>query len=165
MIVIVDYGMGNVGAIANMLRKCDADVLISSAPCDIERADKIILPGVGAFDHGMQALRAQSLIPLLEHKVLQCKTPLLGICLGLQLLTETSEEGRERGLGWLAAETKRFNFQASTQPCKIPHMGWNNVTFPRAAQADLCGLDAVSRYYFAHSYHVVCHHEPDVRIS
>lgn len=162
MIVIVDYGMGNVGAVANMLRKCQADVLISSAARDIEQADKLILPGVGAFDHGMQALRERALIPLLEFKVLQCKTVILGICLGMQLLTEHSEEGKERGLGWLDAATVKFKFSGPGAPLKIPHMGWNNLSCTASVDGGMGGLDMSARYYFAHSYHVLCRTDHDV---
>jgi imidazole glycerol-phosphate synthase subunit HisH len=162
MIVIVDYDMGNVGAVVNMLRKCNADVLLSASPKDIERADKLILPGVGAFDHGMQALRERNLIPLIEFKVLECKTMILGICLGLQLFTHKSEEGKERGLGWIEAETVKFNFAEPVGPLKIPHMGWNTLSLTRSWDLEECGLDTSARYYFVHSYHVVCRHSQDI---
>src|SRR4051812_30746263 len=110
MIVIVDYGMGNIGSILNMLKKVGAQAKISSAVEDIASADKLILPGVGAFDTGMQNLCASGLSEVLNDKVLVQQTPTLGICLGMQLLTRRSEEGKLPGLGWIDGETVRFRF-------------------------------------------------------
>ena len=108
MIVIVDYGMGNLGSIRNMLKRIGAPSLISSDPSDIEAAAKLILPGVGAFDAGMSRLETLGLLPILNRKVLEERTPVLGLCLGMQLLTRASEEGALPGLGWLDAEAKRL---------------------------------------------------------
>jgi glutamine amidotransferase len=155
MITIVDYGMGNLGSIANVLKKVHAKAAVSSEAAAIERADKLILPGVGAFDTGMKNLTERGLIPLLNAKVLQEKTPILGLCLGMQLLARRSEEGQLPGLGWLDAETVRFKFDGTHDHLKIPHMGWNTlqVCQPHPIFAD---MDAESRFYFVHSYHVVC---------
>jgi len=132
MIVIVDYGMGNLGSILNMLKKIAAPpAKISSDAKDIEQADKLILPGVGAFNTGMQHLRDTGLIPLLNEKVLKAKTPTLGVCLGMQLLAKISEEGELPGLGWIDAETIRFRFDSKTSNLKIPHMGWNTVNIKK----------------------------------
>lgn len=162
MIVIIDYGMGNLGSILNMLKKVDAPAaMISSSPKDIEEADKLILPGVGAFDTGMQRLRETGLIDLLNEKVLHGRTPTLGVCLGMQLITRGSEEGELPGLGWLDAETIRFRFDPKGSGLRIPHMGWNTVT---ALREDSLFKDmyAEPRFYFVHSFHVACRNPEDV---
>ena len=162
MIIIVDYGMGNLGSILNMLKKVGIpDAKVSSLPSDIERADKLILPGVGAFDTGMQRLRETGLIGLLNEKVLSAKTPTLGVCLGMQLLTKFSEEGQLPGLGWIDAETVRFRFDPMKTGLKIPHMGWNTV---KVSQPGTLFLDMYDepRFYFVHSFHVVSHNPDDV---
>lgn len=161
MIVIVDYKMGNVGSILNMLKKIGAPAIVSSDPRDIERADKLILPGVGAFDNGMANLGQMGFMSELNDKVLNEKTPVLGICLGMELLTRGSEEGKLPGLGWIAADTIRFRFDQKSNGLKIPHMGWNSTDVVRADSL-FKGLDGEARFYFVHSYHVVCHNEDDV---
>jgi len=155
MIVVVDYGLGNLGSIANMLKKIGAHAVVSSDPAVVEKADKLILPGVGAFDAGMKNLETRGLIPLLNYRVLEQKTPILGVCLGMQLLCKRSEEGQLPGLGWLDAEVIRFKFDGNIANLKIPHMGWNTLAVrqPHPLFAD---LEAENRFYFVHSYHVVC---------
>lgn len=153
MIVIVDYGMGNLRSILNKFERMDVEAKISADPGDIERADKLILPGVGAFDAAMQNLRQRNLIPVLEKKVLQEKTPILGICLGMQLFSRHSEEGNVEGLGWIDARTIRF--QSNGNGLKVPHMGWNSITVNGGSHL-LDGLGTGSRFYFVHSYHVCC---------
>ena len=161
MIVIVDYGMGNLGSIANMLKKVGAQSRISSDPQVIESADKLILPGVGAFDLGMKNLNQRSLVDLLNVQVMDLKKPILGPCLGMQLFTLTSEEGKEQGLGWLDAQTVRFKFDGVNSHLKIPHMGWNTLQIqkPHPLLEDL-GTDA--RFYFVHSCHVTCNNQEPV---
>jgi len=162
MIVIVDYGMGNLGSILNMLKKVGApEAMASSNPGDIECADKLILPGVGAFDTGMQKLRETGLIGLLNEKILQAKTPTLGICLGMQLIGKISEEGELPGLGWIDAECVRFRFDAGKPPLKIPHMGWNTVKIQRQGTL-FKDMYAEPRFYFVHSYHLVSHNPEDI---
>jgi imidazole glycerol-phosphate synthase subunit HisH len=162
MIVIVDYGMGNVGSILNMLKKVGAPAAkVSADPKDIEQADKLILPGVGAFDTGMQRLRETGLIDLLNEKVIKAKTPTLGVCLGMQLLTKVSEEGELLGLGWIDAETIRFRFDQKKTGLKIPHMGWNTVKIQREG-ALFKDMYAEPRFYFVHSFHVISHNPEDV---
>jgi|SRR5688572_30808791 len=161
MIAIIDYGVGNVGSIANMLQKCGADSRICSSHDEIENADKLILPGVGSFDHGMRKLRELDLVSLLNFKVKQQNTPILGICLGMQLFGERSEEGIERGLGWLDSESVKFRFDPLPGALKIPHMGWNYLE-PGYGSNGSYGFDASSRFYFVHSYHVVCRDPRDV---
>ncbi len=127
MITIVDIGGGNLGSIENMLRKLGYVPSISADPNVIDTAEKIILPGVGAFDHGMRSLRERNLEAVLRDKVLAQKTPVLGICLGMQMLGLASEEGDEPGLGWIAARSRRFGGESWDPRLKVPHMGWNAV--------------------------------------
>jgi glutamine amidotransferase len=155
MIVIVDYGLGNLGSIANMLKKVGAERVISADRSVIESADKLILPGVGAFDTGMRNLCDLHLIPVLNVKALEEKVPVLGVCLGMQLLTLKSEEGSLPGLGWLDAETVRFRFDIANQNLKVPHMGWNFINIKRPSPI-FDGMYEDPRFYFVHSYHVVC---------
>jgi len=161
MIVIIDYGMGNLGSIANMLKKIGAAAVASSEAAVIERADELILPGVGAFDNGMKNLARRGLIPLLNAKVLQEKTPILGLCLGMQLFTQRSEEGELPGLGWFDAETVRFRFGKDQQGLKIPHMGWNYIRIQQPSEL-FAEMPEDLRFYFVHSYHLVCKDERDV---
>jgi glutamine amidotransferase len=161
MIAIVDYGMGNIGSIANMLRKVGASATLTGDPEVLGQASKIILPGVGAFDNGMANLEASGLVPLLNRKALEERVPVLGICLGMQLLSRSSEEGRRPGLGWIAADTKRFQLDSTF---KVPHMGWNYVQ-PAKASPLTAGLPEHSRFYFVHSYHVVCDEPSDVLLA
>jgi len=162
MIVIIDYGMGNLGSILNMLKRVGVkDAKVSSDPKEIEQAEKLILPGVGAFDTGMQRLRETGLIGLLNEKVLKAKTPTLGVCLGMQLLTKISEEGELPGLGWLDAETIRFRFDQKKTRFKIPHMGWNTVQIQREGTL-FKDMYVEPRFYFVHSFHVVSHNPQDV---
>lgn len=161
MIVVVDYGMGNVRSIYNMLKKIGIRPELSGDPEVIEAAAKIILPGVGAFDKGMRHLRERGLVELLNDKILRRRTPVLGICLGMQLMARRSEEGERPGLGWLAADVRRFDFASRPDPLRVPQMGWNTVEvrrrFPLFENAP-----EEPRYYFAHSYHVCCDHAEDV---
>ena len=132
MITIVDYGMGNLGSIRNMLRKIGVDAEITSDAARIAAATKLVLPGVGAFDAGMENLERSGLVPLLGERVRNAEVPVLGICLGMQLMTHRSAEGERCGLGWVDAEALRF---APTNPSlKVPHMGWN-VARPARAEA------------------------------
>ena len=161
MIVIVDYGMGNVGSIANMLKKIGVPSVISADPDRIAAAGKLILPGVGAFDTGMTNLERSGLTPILHDAVMRRGTPVLGLCLGMELLMQRSEEGACGGLGWIEGSAVRFRFPDGSDQLNVPHMGWNSVRpGPRAAL--LRGLPAEARFYFVHSYHVVCDRAEDV---
>lgn len=160
MITIIDYGAGNLISVANSLRKLGVTPTISSNPDDIASAEKLVLPGVGSLGTGMNNLRELGLIDVLHERVLRQKTPILGICLGLQMFTKHSEEGDAAGLGWIDAETKRFSFEGPGAP-KIPHIGWNEVTF-RKAHPILEEVDSGSCFYFAHSYRVLCRDPADI---
>lgn len=155
MIVIIDYGLGNLGSIKNMLKKIGFDAEISSDLSVIAAADKLILPGVGAFDQGMKNLEERGLISLLNQKVLIDKTPILGICLGMQLFTKNSEEGVLPGLGWIDARTIKFDASNSTKKMSIPHMGWEYVHSNRSNPL-MHEMYEEPKFYFVHSYYVQC---------
>lgn len=159
MIVVIDYGMGNVGSILNMLKKIGAKTILSSKVADVAEAEKLILPGVGAFDHGMKNLDGLGLVPVLDERVLRQGTPILGICLGMQLFTHRSEEGVRAGLGWFKGETVRFKMEGQLEELRVPHMGWNTVQ-PMARSPLFEKSGSESRFYFVHSYHVTCE-DPD----
>jgi len=162
MIAIINYGLGNVGSIQNMLKKIGyADVIVSKNEDEINTAEKLILPGVGAFDNGMDKINESGLLPVLNENVLVRKKPVLGICLGMQLLTKGSEEGKRKGLGWINAETVKFSFGSENAELKIPHMGWNFVKNIRLHSLTK-DLDETYRFYFVHSYYVSCKNESDI---
>lgn len=156
MIVIVDYGMGNLASIKNMLKKIGVNSEITASPEKIEAAAKIILPGVGAFDNAMKNIEELGLYDILNQKVLVHKTPVLGICLGMQILMNKSEEGAKQGLGWIQGEVKRFDFRSMSSLLKVPHMGWN-IVYPKDSNHLFKGLIRLPKFYFVHSYYVTCH--------
>lgn len=163
MITIVDYGTSNLGSMQNMLKKIGAASRIAASPSDLDGATKIIVPGVGSFDAGMGKLRESGMIPVLTQKALVDRIPTLGVCLGMQLMTESSEEGVLSGLGWIKAQAVRFD-QKVDPGLKVPHMGWNEVV-PAKASALTANLPADARFYFAHSYHVKCKVAEDVLLG
>ncbi len=160
-LVVVDYGVGNLGSIPNMLRRIGVQATISGDAEVVGAADRLILPGVGAFDAGMGRLRALGLEPILRQRVLAERVPVLGLCLGMQLLFERSEEGTAEGLGWLRGVCARFRTDVAPEGLKVPHMGWNTVELMRLDPI-LGGFDQEPRFYFAHSYHVVASDPEDV---
>lgn len=149
MIAIIDYDVGNIAAVANMLRRLGIDNKITCKPQEVESAERIILPGNGAFDACMKNLRASGLIPLLERKVIQQKTPLLGICVGAQMLGFASEEGIEPGLGWLNMRVRKF---PKLPGLRVPHMGWTEVRPNNAGHYLTSEMESETRFYFVHSY-------------
>jgi len=161
MIVIVDYRMGNLGSIANILRKVGAEAVLSRDADVIETATKLILPGVGAFDEGMRNIGALGLREALDRRAVRDRVPTLGICLGMQLMARRSEEGDSAGLGWLAADVKRFRFGTGHSQLKVPHMGWNTVK-PEKQSLLFDRFVESPRFYFVHSYHVACDDAGDV---
>lgn len=151
MILVVDYNMGNVASVTNMLKRIGAeDVVVSRDAADVQRASKIILPGVGAFDRGIEHLERYGLREPLNEIVVRNGVPALGICLGMQLLMESSAEGSLPGLGWVPGHVQRFSFESGST-LKVPHMGWNYVQAKE--RSPLFDPDKRSRYYFVHSYY------------
>ena len=153
MITIIDYGMGNLGSIFNMFRRIGVASKISGDKNEIMAADKILLPGVGAFDTAMKRINELGLKEILDRKALVDRIPILGICLGMQLLTNTSEEGILPGLGWIDGMTYRFRFENGSH-LKVPHMGWNHVRVLNPCPLTL-DLPLDSKFYFVHSYYVL----------
>ena len=159
MISILDYGVGNLGSISNMFKRLNVPVQLISAPVEVMQAKKLLLPGVGAFDAAMQALADRGLIAPLIESASHRRIPMLGICLGMQLLGRGSEEGRMKGLGLVDAYCRRFSF--SDTRLKIPHMGWNQVRPIRPGPL-LQGFESPPRFYFVHSYHMECMDPSDI---
>jgi glutamine amidotransferase len=151
-VTIVDYGIGNLGAIPNMLRRAGVAAEITSDPERVEQAERLILPGVGAYDAGIRQLRASGLETVLTRKVIEEGTPLLGLCLGMELLSESSEEGDLPGLGWIPGHVVRFRL-APDSGLRVPHMGWNTVEPSEGARDGVDDVLRGARFYFAHSYH------------
>jgi glutamine amidotransferase len=163
MITIIDYKTGNLGSIQNILKRIGEDSVVTSDYDEIARATKLILPGVGAFDTGMRNLTSLNLIDILNKKVIEEKIPVLGICLGMQLLSKGSEEGSLPGLGWIDASTVRFEFEDSTE-YKIPHMGWNFIRQHKTGRL-FDNMYPDSRFYFVHSYFFRANDPEDVLTS
>ena len=162
IILIIDYGMGNLHSILHKLGKAGIQAIVSSKIEDIAQADKLILPGVGAFGAGMENLKARGLLSILNRKVLEEKTPILGICLGMQLFAKSSEEGDAEGLGWIDGEIKRFHFDLESEKnIRIPHVGWNTI-LPQKDSPILMDVALSQRFYFTHSYHIVANNPADV---
>lgn len=160
MIVIVDYKMGNSLSIKNMLKKIGTDSCISSDVDKIQKADKLILPGVGAFDTAMANIKVLGLMDVLNHQVLVEKKPVLGICLGMQLMCNASEEGSVKGFGWVNAEVIRFPKEINDKKLRIPHIGWNSVKVKKSNSIIAASEDI--RFYFVHSYFVQANNFSDV---
>lgn len=158
MIVIVDYGVGNLSSVHNMLRKAGANVMVSNQPSDILVADKIVLPGVGHFDYGMKMLNESGLREALDTFVLEMKKPVLGICLGAQILGKGSEEGNTAGLGWIDMHCKCI---PATEGLRVPHMGWNKIAIKQQVPL-FTHATPDARYYFVHSYYMNCMNAEDI---
>ncbi len=163
MLAIIDYGMGNLGSIHNMLRKIGTEGIVTSDPQKIIEADKLILPGVGSFDEGMKNVIKSGLYDVLTHKVLEDKVPVLGICLGMQLMFESSEEGGSHGLGWISGQVNKFN--NPNRNLRIPHMGWNEVEIAQPENKLLINLPLKPKFYFVHSYYVECNHRDNILLT
>jgi glutamine amidotransferase len=159
MISIIDYDIGNISAVVNMLQRLGVDCRIATCAADIENADRIILPGNGAFDSCMHNLRASGLIPVLKNQVLELGKPLLGICVGAQMLGHGSAEGVESGLGWIDMRVERF---PKLPNLRVPHMGWNQVT-PKQMEHHLTkNMVVETRFYFVHSYYMQPRNPDDI---
>jgi len=161
MIAIIDYGLGNVRAFANVYKKLNIPVVIAQNAEDFKTAGKIILPGVGAFDYAMALLEKSGMKEQLTEMVLERRVPVLGICVGMQILAASSEEGTRPGLGWIAGEVVKFRLSSASSTMRIPHMGWNNIR-PVKTSGLMDGLDSTSKFYFLHSYYFKTRNREDV---
>ena len=152
MIGIVDYGLGNIQAFANIYRRLNIPVTVTATPEALRAASKIILPGVGAFDWAMTRLNESGMRPALEERVVGARVPVLGICVGMQMMADRSDEGQLPGLGWVPGEVRKFDQARFKQLTHLPHMGWNEVR-PHRTDSLFRGLDTGARFYFLHSYY------------
>lgn len=156
MIAIVNYGLGNIQAFANIYKRLNIDASIASSPEELLATDRIILPGVGAFDWAMTRLNESGMRGALEKEVIGNGKPVLGICVGMQMMAKRSDEGGLAGLGWIDAEVRKFDTASFTQKTHLPHMGWNDVT-PLKKDGLFNNLDSGARFYFLHSYYFAPH--------
>lgn len=161
MITIVNYGLGNIQAIANIYKRLNIPACIAASAEQLAEAQKIILPGVGAFDWAMTRLDQSGMRECLDDLVLGKGRPVLGICVGMQMMAKRSDEGVLEGLGWINAEVKKFDEASFTHKTRLPHMGWNDVA-PRQNGCLFRGLESGARFYFLHSYYVAPNQEDDV---
>ena len=155
MITIIDYGLGNIKAFVNLYERLNIQTKIAHNASDLENSEKIILPGVGSFDYAMLQLNNSGMRDQLEKEVLLNKIPIVGICVGMQMLAKSSDEGRLSGLGWIDATVKMFDPNLIPYKTRLPHMGWNNV-IPISDCKLFSGLNSESRFYFLHSYYFHC---------
>ena len=163
MITIIDYGLGNIRAFVNVYERLNIRTKIARCAADLGGATKFILPGVGAFDYAIILLNQSGMLNGLERLVMKEGTPVLGICVGMQILSNSSDEGLLPGLGWIDGHVKRFDSLKTPFKTRLPHMGWNKVKPERKCPL-LDGLDQASRFYFLHSYYFVSN-EPSVTIA
>lgn len=161
MITLVNYGLGNIQAFANIYKRLNIPSEIATTPEMLKRAEKIILPGVGAFDWAMKRLNESGLRESLEERVLVDKVPVIGICVGMQMMANRSEEGKLDGLGWIEGDVKRFDESSFTQKTHLPHMGWNDVE-PKEGEGLFRNLQVDARFYFLHSYYFATRHPQHV---
>ena len=152
MITIVDYSLGNIGAFFNLYNRLGVPVRIARTAEQLASAERIILPGVGAFDRAMDLLDASGMRDMLENLVMKKKRPVIGVCVGMQMLAESSDEGARAGLGWIAGRVRHFSKSSSNADLPMPHMGWNDVK-PNAGERLFRGLETDARFYFLHSFY------------
>lgn len=161
MITIIDYGTGNLFSILNMFKKVGVEAVIASDRSGIENATKLVLPGVGAFDTCSEKLQRSGFHETLNQKVIEKRTPVLGICIGMQLMMEGSEEGLLPGLGWIKGKAIKFSQGKLPSHCKIPHMGWAEVELSKQSRL-FDDMYQEPRFYFAHSYYVLPEDEKNI---
>jgi len=155
MITIVDYGLGNIKAFQNVFERLNIRAKVAHTADYLKDAQRIILPGVGAFDYAMSQLNASGMRDELEKQVLVNKVPLVGICVGMQMLAASSDEGKLPGLGWIDGQVRLFDAKLIPYKTQLPHMGWNTIS-PTKNHPILSGFGSESRFYFLHSYYLVC---------
>lgn len=155
MITIIDYGVGNIKAFANVYKQLNIPTHLAKDKHDIESAENLILPGVGAFDHAMSRLNESGMREALDYVVLQKKIPLIGVCVGMQMLGNSSDEGVLPGLGWIDATIKKFDAAKIPYHTRLPHMGWNDVKVVKDSSL-FTGLMTNAKFYFLHSYYFEC---------
>lgn len=160
MITIIDYGLGNIRAFANVYERLNIPVSVARRADDLKGATKIILPGVGAFDHAMSKLHHSGIRETLDQLVVDQQVPVLGICVGMQILARSSEEGILPGLGWIDGIVKKFDVSFLQSKTQLPHMGWNTI-HPTNLDPLLVNFGSGSRFYFLHSYYFHCHQQSD----
>lgn len=160
-VVVVNFGAANVGSVASALRRLHVDPIVTQARGDVLSASRLILPGVGSFDAAMANLHKLDLVGPLTDAVIGTGTPVLGICLGMQLFAASSEEGDMDGLGWIPGQVCRLPTAGRDGPLRLPHLGWSSLV-PTKASTILSPVETDARYYFAHSYHFACADPRDV---
>lgn len=161
MITIIDYGVGNINAFVNVYKRLNVATKIAKTVADLEDATKIILPGVGHFDHAMSELIKSGMREKLDELVMVKKVPVIGICVGMQMMGKSSDEGVMEGLGWIDAKIKKFDETKIKQITRLPHMGWNDVQ-PVIEHTLFKGLEQDALFYFLHSYYFECQNEVDI---
>jgi len=161
MIGIINYGSGNIRAIGNIFDKIKIPYIVANSPSDLSSVDRLILPGVGAFDSTMETLNKSGFRDILDKLVILGHMPILGICVGMQILSKSSEEGKLPGLGWIDAKVLKFNNDLFTSKPKLPHMGWNSVEIIHK-HGLFKNIDPLEGFYFIHSYYICCNNNDDV---
>ncbi len=160
MITIIDYGVGNIRAYINLYERININIRVAYNPTDIKKATKIILPGVGAFDYAMTRLNSSGMREIITELVFEKKIPIIGICVGMQMLADKSEEGELPGLGWIPGEVMQFDSSVLSPKRRLPHMGWNNISHDNDNLFN--SIDLNNRFYFLHSYYFKCKNEENI---
>jgi imidazole glycerol-phosphate synthase subunit HisH len=160
MITIINYGLGNIKAFVNVYSRLNIKTKIANTASDLIDCEKLILPGVGSFDYAMELLNASGLRDELEKQVLMNRIPIMGVCVGLQMLAKSSDEGTLPGLGWIDGHVKIFDPKNMPYKIRLPHMGWNNIFQVKKSKV-LAGIDREARFYFLHSYYFSCNNSED----
>jgi imidazole glycerol-phosphate synthase subunit HisH len=160
MITIVDYGLGNIRAFLNVYKRLNIEATTATCADELREASKVILPGVGAFDHAMERLVRSGMREVLDDLVLQRRVPILGVCVGMQILARDSEEGELPGLGWIPGRVRMLASLMRTAKVPVPHMGWNDAR-PLTENRLFAGLGSAARFYFLHSYYFDCDRDED----
>jgi glutamine amidotransferase len=161
MIAIIDYGLGNIMAFLNVYNRLNIPVIVAKSAADLHSATRLILPGVGSFDHAMQQFDQSGMRQPVEKLVMRDKVPVLGICVGMQILAKSSEDGELPGLGWIDGTVKKFDLSVMPNGTYLPHMGWNDVS-PAVVGGLFNGMKQDSRFYFLHSYYFECHQQSNI---